>query len=177
MDDTDSLNIRPIATADRDRVRQIMIDHWGAEIVVVHGDVYRPAELAGFIAADGSEWLGLATYRVAGEQCELVTLDTMRRSAGAGTALVEAVRQAAAHDGCRRLWAITTNDNTDALRFYQKRGFVLAALHRDAIARSRQIKPEIPWLGNHDIPIRDEIELEMGLNAAEKRKRTSDVIP
>jgi hypothetical protein len=47
------------------------------------------------------------------------------------------------------------------LRFYQKRGLVLTALHRDAIGRSRQIKPEIPPTGNDGIPIRDEIELEM----------------
>lgn len=138
-----------------------MIDDWGAETVVVHGHVYKPAELPGFAAATGSEWLGLATYHVDGEQCELVTLDTMRRGAGAGTALIEAVKRAALQAGCRRLYVITTNDNTDALRFYQKRGFVLVAVHRDAVTRSRQLKPEIPLIGNDGIPIRDEIELEM----------------
>ena len=50
--------------------------------------------------------------------------------AGTGTALIEAVERLAADAGCDRLWVITTNDNTDALRFYQRRGFRLAALHR-----------------------------------------------
>ena len=61
-----------------------------------------------------------------------------------------------------RLWLITTNDNTDALRFYLRRGFVLVAVHRDAVTYARQsIKPELPLVGYHQIPLRDEIELEL----------------
>jgi hypothetical protein len=48
-----------------------------------------------------------------------------------------------------------------ALRFYQKQGFMIAALHRNAIAASRRLKPEIPEIGFDGIPIRDEIELEI----------------
>ena len=36
-------------------------------------------------------------------------------------------------------------------------------VHRNTIADSRRLKPEIPLLGEHGIPIRDEIELEMFL--------------
>ena len=49
------------------------------------------------------------------------------------------------------------------MRFYQKRGFVLVAVHRNALAESRRLKPEIPLIGIDDIPLRDEIELEMEL--------------
>ncbi len=62
--------------------------------------------------------------------------------------------------GCRRLHVVTTNDNVDALRFYQKRGFVLCELRRDAITAGRRLKPTIPWLGTYGIPLRDELELE-----------------
>jgi hypothetical protein len=65
--------------------------------------------------------------------------------------------------GRTRVWLITTNDNLDALRFYQRRGFTLAALHRGAVARSRRLKPTIPEVGAHGIPIRDELELERRL--------------
>lgn len=58
------------------------------------------------------------------------------------------------------MWLITTNDNTVALRFYQKRGFVLAAIHRNALEESRRLKPSIPLVGIDGIPIRDETELE-----------------
>jgi hypothetical protein len=60
----------------------------------------------------------------------------------------------------------TTNDNLNALRFYQKRGFVLVSVHRNAVIKSRQLKPEIPLTGNDGIPLRDEIELEMLLESA-----------
>jgi ribosomal protein S18 acetylase RimI-like enzyme len=62
--------------------------------------------------------------------------------------------------GCRRVWLITTNDNLEALGFYQKRGFVLAALHRNAMAETRRFKPNIPLIGMGGIPLRDELELE-----------------
>ena len=56
---------------------------------------------------------------------------------------------------------ITTNDHVDALRFYQRRGFQLAAVHRGAVEDSRgKLKPEIPVVGAYGIPLRDEIELD-----------------
>jgi len=93
-----------------------------------------------------------------------VSLDALEQWRGIGTALLAAVEEAARTAGCTRLWLITTNDNTGALRFYQRRGMVLAAMHPDAIAASRAIKPAIPAIGNHRIPIRDELELEMALD-------------
>jgi len=79
---------------------------------------------------------------------------------GAGTALLTAVEAAAAAAGCRRLWLITTNDNLDALRFYQRRGYRLAALYPGAVDEARRVKPTIPLVGNHGIPLHDELELE-----------------
>lgn len=152
--------VRPLRPADAGWVARHVTEHWGAEIVVAHGTVYRPAELPGFVAEAAGQSVGLLTYHVEGGACEIVTLDSQREGRGIGTALIEAARAAARAAGCVRLWLITTNDNTAALRFYQKRGFVLAALHRDAVAASRAIKPEIPFIGNDGIPIRDEIELE-----------------
>ena len=59
---------------------------------------------------------------------------------------------------------ITTNDNVDALRFCRRRGFRLAELRAGAVDDSRaQLNPEIPAIGDHGIPLRDEIELERNL--------------
>ena len=77
--------------------------------------------------------------------------------------MVSAVEGAARQAGCARLWLITTNDNIRALRFYQKRGMVLAALHRGALDESRRLKPSIPLVGMDGIPLRDEIEFELML--------------
>ena len=39
-----------------------------------------------------------------------------------------------------------------ALRFYQKRGWTLAALYPNVLAESRRLKPEIPLVGLGGIP-------------------------
>lgn len=158
--------LRPVTAADRDWVRALMREHWGDEIVVVNGHVHRPHELPGFIAEDGDEKVGLITYNIDGDACEVVSLNALRSGMGIGTMLIDAVREAAIAAGCRRLWLITTNDNVDALRFYQRRGFVLAALRPGEIARSRLLKPKLPEIGLYDIPIRDELELEQILTDA-----------
>ncbi len=155
--------VRSLIPADRAWVVRHVAEQWGSEVAVAHGALYHATELPGFIAEEAGEPVGLLTYHIEGQACEVVTIDSLRPGIGIGMALIEAVKQAARQAGCRRLWLITTNDNTGALRFYQKRGFVLVALHRDAVAADRAIKPEIPLIGNDDIPIRDEIELELAL--------------
>jgi len=155
--------IRPLRPADEGWVAHFVAERWGAEIVVVHGETYRPQQLPGFLALEEGETVGLITYHVAGDGCEIVTLDSLRPSQGIGGALIGAVQATARAAGCWRLWLITTNDNLDALRFYQRHGFELVAVHRGAVNASRLVKPEIPLVGAYGIPIRDEIELEMAL--------------
>jgi GNAT superfamily N-acetyltransferase len=158
-----NFKIRSLNLVDGDKVSEFMTEHWGSDLAVVHDTIYKPATLPGFIAFGDDEWLGLITYHIEGDQCEIVTLDSLCPSSGIGTALLQAVKQAASEAKCQRLWLITTNDNLNALRFYQKRGFVLVAVHRKAVEKARKLKPEIPAIGAEGIPLRDEIELEMAL--------------
>jgi GNAT superfamily N-acetyltransferase len=155
---------RPTNDDDRVWVSRFIAEHWGAEIVVSRGVVYHPQDLPGFVAIQEGEKVGLVTYNIVGESCGIVTIDSIRPSSGVGTALIEAVRGIAIKSRCKRLWLITTNDNLNALRFYQKRGFVLVAVHRNALDVSRKLKPEIPLIGDDGIPLRDEIELETMLD-------------
>lgn len=158
------LNIRPLRPQDRGKVADLIAARWGSPAVAVHGTLYRPAELPGFVALLAGAWVGLVTYRIADAGCEIVTLDSMRPGIGVGTALIDAVEQAARRAGCSRVWLMTTNDNLIALGFYQRRGFSLVAVHRGAVERARRLKPEIPAIGQGGIPIRDEIELELSLD-------------
>jgi ribosomal protein S18 acetylase RimI-like enzyme len=157
------IEIRPLAESDRTWARELIINSWGSEIVVLHGAVFHPAELEGFIAYQVDDRAGLATYQISRETCELVTLNALIQGAGIGTQLVQAVRAAARQKKCSRLMLVTTNDNTSALRFYQKLGFRLSALRVGAVDAARSIKPQIPLVGNDGIPIRDELELELML--------------
>jgi GNAT superfamily N-acetyltransferase len=128
---------------------------------VTRGKVHDTSELPGFTAIVGDEPLGLATYRIHGDQCEMVSLNSLVEGIGIGSALVDAVAGQAREHGCRRLWLITTNDNLDAVHFYQKRGFHLVAVHRNALEQTRRLKPGLPLTGIDGIALRDEIELEM----------------
>jgi len=98
-----------------------------------------------------------------GGSCEILTLHAARRWAGVGTLLVAEAARLAAEMGCSR-WVVTTNDNVDALRFYQRRGFRLVAVRCGAVDDSRRtLKPSIPLAGDYGIPLRDEIELAQPL--------------
>jgi ribosomal protein S18 acetylase RimI-like enzyme len=157
-------SVRAVDERDQEWIGKFILDRWHAEFVVVHGVVYYPHKLRGFVAeVGGTTHAGLVTYVVENSACELVTLDSVQEGVGIGSALVQAVAQEAAHAGCSRVWCITTNDNHPALRFYQKRGFKIAAVRPGAVDRSRVLKPSIPLLGVNGIPIRDEIELELRL--------------
>jgi GNAT superfamily N-acetyltransferase len=154
-------SLRPLADADRPWVRQWMSDHWGAELMIVHGEQLYPAESPGFVAESDADMVGLVTYTLHGSECEILSLDSLIEGQGIGSALIEAVRKVTLENGARRLWLVTTNDNLNALRFYQKRGFELVKIHRRAVDESRKLKPSIPLTGGFGIPIRDEIELEL----------------
>lgn len=158
---TDRSLVRPVEPADRSWILALLHEHWSGEEVVSRGRLHRPADLPGFVALIAGDPHGLATYEIREGECELVTLNSLAPRLGLGRRLVDAVREAAAAAGCRRLWLVTSNDNTEALAFYQRIGFHLAALHRGALAESRALKPAIPETGRLGIPIRDEIELEL----------------
>jgi len=160
------ITIRPFDVSHRQWAAKLLKQEWGSIEVVSRGRLHQVLELPGFVAIEDSSSLalGLTTYRYAEEECELVTINSLRPGEGIGSALLQAVKRRAQELGCRRLWLITTNDNVEALRFYQVRGFLLADLHRNALQVSRQLKPQIPRLGKNDIPLRDEIELEIKLH-------------
>ena len=168
-----AFRVRPVGEADRAWVLETVLG-WGAEFIVSRGRKIFPQDLPAFCAVTPrGDRLGLATYEVDGDTCELVTLDALPRWAGIGTALLAAVAGAAARAGCRRLWLVTTNDNLDALRFYQRRGMHLVAVHHGLRETARRLKPQMPLTGCFGIPIVDEIELEMRLGPAEAQPAQS----
>jgi len=155
--------LRRLTQDDLPRLRRFWVEHWGGEEMIAHGTVYRPEQLEGFVVEDGEEWIGLLTFFIETNECEVTSLDSLRAGQGIGSRLIDKVIEEARARNCKRLFLITTNDNLNALGFYQKRGFELVAVHRGAVNESRKRKPTIPLVGMNGIPLRDEIELEMKL--------------
>ena len=154
------LRVRQRDESDRAEVECFLSERHSLNVARL-GRIEHPLDHPALVAERDGTLAGVLTYVLDGDDCEVLTLHAAERFGGTGTALIEAVERLAADAGCARLWLITTNDNVDALRFYQRRGFRLAALHRGAVNDSRaRLKPEIPRIGEHGIELRDEIELE-----------------
>jgi GNAT superfamily N-acetyltransferase len=153
------IRVRTVGDRDRPMIAWLMVELWGSELQVVHQSVYRPAELPGLIAERAGRVVGLLTYQVSDEMLEVVTLNSIERRTGVGTVLMEAVAADARQLRCHEIRLTTTNDNLDAIRFYQRRGLRLVALRPGAVDRARLEKPEIPRVGDYGIPLRDEIDL------------------
>ena len=148
--------VRPLRPDDRDWVRDRVVERWGSPTVVAHGVVYEPSSLPGLVAEDDARSVGLLTYNVEGDECEIVTIDAFDEGRGVGTALIDSIK-GMEHE---RLWLITTNDNSRAQRFYEHVGFSLVRVHQGAVDRSRRLKPEIPLVSGDGTPIHDELEYE-----------------
>jgi GNAT superfamily N-acetyltransferase len=140
------IRVRPVVAGDVHWVRALLTERWGSPEVVSRGVLHHADALPGFAAVlrphagmgtASSDAAGLVTFHIEGADCQVVTLDSLVPGLGIGSRLLAEVREHAARSGCRRLWLITTNDNTHALRFYQRRGLVLAALQADQTGDSR----------------------------------------
>lgn len=155
-------NIRTITENDKEDVIQLISESWGSHIVVSKGIAHDTSSLPGFIAESGGKIAGLIIYNINGNECEIVVLESFIENRGIGGRLIEKVT-GIAKENCCKVWLITTNDNTNAIRFYQKKEFTLSGIHINAIKKSREIKPQIPLHGFDCIPILHEIEFEKRL--------------
>ena len=169
------ISIRPIEPRDLTWVREELIRNWHATQISSRGKWFDADRLPGFIAESGVTRVGLATHTPLTppsskhphppEDCEVITLSCREESqgGGVGSLLLSACEAAARSARAPRIFLTTTNDNLHALRFYQRRGWSLVKVHRNAMDIARQSHPEIPAVGMNGIPLRDEIELERRL--------------
>ncbi|MDQ0878263.1 ribosomal protein S18 acetylase RimI-like enzyme [Paenibacillus sp. V4I3] len=140
------------------------IKDFRGSIIISRGQVHSLDNLPGYVVLIDDEIKGLITYNIYNDECEIVSLDSKVKGQGIGTKLIDLVIEKARGSSCKRVWLITSNDNLRAIRFYQKRGFDIKAVHQNAITEARKIKPSIPLIGFDGIPVRHEIEFELMIN-------------
>ena len=157
------MTFEAICPENRERINRFIEEHWFTTTMVVRGREIDMTRVDGVAAMDGGEIVGLATFLFYDGLCEIVSLDGLRENQGIGTALLTRVLAQARQHGCAKAVLITANDNLRAMGFYQKRGFDMVALYRNAVDVSRRLKPEIPAIGENGIPLRHEIEFEKEL--------------
>lgn len=153
----------PDTEADRAWLADLWRREWGGEVMITRGQTHYLHQMEALIAWEGELPVGAATYRPDPAGWELMSLNALTEGKGVGSALLGAFEDAARAAGAGRVWLITTNDNLDALRFYQRRGYRMAAIYPGAVDEARQQKDSIPLVGYHGIPLHDELELEKTL--------------
>ncbi len=66
----------------------------------------------------------------------MLSLENFVSGHGVGSALLDRVESAARARRCQRITLVTTNDNVDALRFYQLQGYHIASIDSGAVDRA-----------------------------------------
>lgn len=155
------MEIIAIKEAHRAYINQVIKDKWSGPMVASMGKLLSTKSLPGYICVDDDMIQGFVLYNIEYGSCEIVVMESNRENRGLGTALVNAVIEVARTNGCKRVWLVTTNDNTHAIRFYQRKGFNLKEVHINSMEKLRQLKPEIPLTGNDHIPVMHEFEFEV----------------
>ena len=157
------IQLQPISETDRRWLERVARLHFGSEKVIIHDTFFSPVEEEGFIAFLDKKKVGPVSLVQSGKTGEIIFLDALQGREDIFTSLLAGAEAWSRGCGCKRLSVTTTNDNTDALRIYQQYGFHLSELRVGAVFSSRKKKPEIPETGCNNIPIRDEIDLELDL--------------
>jgi len=150
--------IREIDTAFREKVQSILDETWGSPMLAINGKLWDSRTMPGFAAMSGDEVLGYLLYEFHDGICEIMVLESVAQNIGIATALIEQVKKTAKSGGVNQIIVQTSNDNTHAFRFYQRRGFAIREVRLGAMAAARRLKPSIPLIGEDGIPLSDEIE-------------------
>lgn len=154
------MQIIRIEEKQADTVNRFFIEQWGSSEMVVSSGVYNCAALDGFAALDEKgEIIGLITFDRKETEVEIISLDSLLEGQGIGSMLLERTEQLAQAENIKQITLLTTNDNLNALKFYQKRGYRLSRIFTDAVTDARKIKPSIPLIGEYGIPLQDELQL------------------
>ena len=88
-----SMRISDLTDDDRVWVKERTELLLGGEFAVSRDEVHDPHKLPGFIATEGNERVGLITYHVNGEDCELVSIDSLCQFMGIGSMLLEKLEE------------------------------------------------------------------------------------
>jgi ribosomal protein S18 acetylase RimI-like enzyme len=157
------LRVEPKSSTSVGFVREELLRHWHSTTIYSRGARFEADALPCLVAFDGNKLAGHLTYCVSAGEMEVITLAAVVPGSGAGSALMDQAMGVARELGCQRLFLTTTNDNLNALGFYQRRGMRIAQVLRGMMDHYRSAGEPVPLIGKNGIPIRDEIELEISL--------------
>jgi len=155
------LTIRPSTPADRQQIAELTCYFWGETEIECFDHSYQADALPAYIACDGEEIVGVASYAREEDTNVLVMLNVSPQWQGRGVArkLIAAVAETARAEGAICLIVATSNDDLPALALYQRLGFTITGVLTGRLVEHHG-GVEAGFSG---IPVRDEIQLELRL--------------
>jgi aminoglycoside 6'-N-acetyltransferase I len=156
--------VRPCEDRDRDRVVNLFLADFGHLTIVAFGEVMHADREQALVAELRDDIAGALAWRQFQDAFHIVALatDPLWQRSGVGGQLVAEAELLARGLGLTRVITATSSDNLPSLYFYQRHGYRITAVERDAFAVHSQV-PNAP--GFAGLPVLDEIRLEKLLTA------------
>ena len=150
---------REAAPGERQGVLDLFQQDFGRTRIATFGDVVDLAAVDMIVAEMSGSVAGALAWRQVGDALHVIALatDPMWQRSGVGGHLLAEAEAQARRAGLQRLLVTATNDNLPALYFYQRHGYRIIEIVRDAMAAHPGMRP-LP--GFADIPALDELRLE-----------------
>jgi ribosomal protein S18 acetylase RimI-like enzyme len=151
-----AVDVRALRPADLVAAERVVDHALGSRHQARLDEVHDVLSYDGFGAWMGEELVGVVMY--SDEELVAIGVEAEHRGTGVAAQLVDAVVQAFTVAGRPTVWLVTTNDNLDAIRLYQRHGFRLTEVRPGAVDEVRRtLKPQIPVMGGHGIELHDEL--------------------
>lgn len=150
---------------DYDIGRKLVVEQWGDDAFIISGKPYATSEMSMLAAhTPGGQLRGVAYYKLNGSTLLLGAIIAVgERNKGIGNILFDAIIAEGRSARMRKMRALTTNENFEAMKFLQRRGMRLETLYPGGADAFRAFKPGIYKQGKHGLPLRDILEFEMEL--------------
>lgn len=154
------MSIKEITVENREKIVSFLKEHWGSTEMVISTGIYQFDTLDGFIFEENNQIIGLVTYVIKNNEIEIISLDSLQEGKGIGSSLMKKVEYIAKQTKLQVVSLVTTNDNLNALKFYQKRNYRITSIIPNGVNKARNLKPSIPLIGHDGIPLNDELILK-----------------
>ncbi|MFB5089586.1 GNAT family N-acetyltransferase [Psychrobacillus sp. PGGUH221] len=154
------MSIKEITIENREKIVSFFKANWGSPEMVISTGIYQCDTLNGLIFEENNQIIGLVTYVIKDDEIEVISLDSLQEGKGIGTSLMKKIENIAKQKKLQVVSLVTTNDNLNALKFYQKRGYRITTVIPNGVNKARNLKPSIPLIGNEGIPLNDELILK-----------------
>lgn len=151
------VHIGDLCSIEKDSIMAKIKTNWGSTSIVYSGMVYDLNTLKGIALKNNDIIVSILFYQVINKELNIILLESFVKRKGFGRIILQKIKEISKGNKYKRIIVTTTNDNIDAIKFYQLNEFDIIEVKFNAVDLSRKIKPEIPSVGNYGIKIKHEL--------------------